>query len=85
MIKLIKLSILVIGKKECVLNPRDICAANISVANFNVDIDCYISTQCKCLHSQDAINQFHSIEPYLYPFEIEFNILVGMESFQKGL
>ena len=57
--------------------PEDVCAANMSMAHFNVDINCFISTQCKCLYSQETIMQLHDIVPFLYPFSIEFNILVG--------
>ena len=64
------------GEDAC-LNPTgNYCAPNIDV-RFDVEIDCYISTQCKCLHEQAHLETLYSFVPYLYPFTIEFNILVG--------
>ena len=61
------------GEDAC-LNPTgDYCAPNV-VARFDVEIDCYISTQCKCLHEQAHLDTLYSFVPYLYPFTIEFNI-----------
>ena len=64
------------GEDAC-LNPTgNYCAPNIDV-RFDVEIDCYISTQCKCLHEQAHLETLYGFVPYLYPFTIEFNILVG--------
>ena len=68
---------LAIGTDYCMRDPKDVCAANLSVAEFSVGIDCFISTQCKCLYHQTTIKSLYEIVPFLYPFSIEFNILVG--------
>ena len=64
------------GEDACNNRVEDYCV-NSSVAHFNVEIDCYISTQCKCLHQNPYMQTLYGFVPYLYPFTIEFNILVG--------
>ena len=72
--------VIAIGIDFCMRDPKDVCAANLSVAEFSVNIDCFISTQCKCLYYQTTIKQLTEIVPFLYPFSIEFNILVGKKN-----
>ena len=64
------------GEVACLNLTEDYCTPNV-VASFDVEIDCYISTQCKCLHEQAHLETLYNFVPYLYPFTIEFNILVG--------
>ena len=65
------------GEDACNNPTEAYCAANYSVAHFYVEIDCYISTQCKCLDQNPYMQTLYGFVPYLYPFTIEFNILVG--------
>ena len=82
-IKKVKLLITAIGVDACLDRPENYCEDDMSNATFSVDIECYISTQCKCLRLQNEIMQLYSIVPYLYPFSIEFNILVGKFLYKK--
>ena len=65
------------GEDACLKPTGNYCANSTVDASFDVEIDCYISTQCKCLHEQAHLETLYSFVPYLYPFTIEFNILVG--------
>ena len=80
---ILHLLITAIGVDACLDNPKFYCQDDVSNATFSLDIDCYISTQCKCLRLQNEIMQLYSIVPYLYPFSIEFNILVGKFLYKK--
>ena len=58
---------------------------------FSLDMNCYVATMCTCLTNSlktnlltetekdehTAISGMFEIGPYLYPFSIEFNILIG--------
>ena len=48
---------------------------------FGLDTKCYIASMCTCLSNSistgSSIDKLFNIGPYLYPFSIEFNILIG--------
>ena len=63
--------------KSCSDYPHSSCIDSNETSHFSLDLDCYISNQCGCLEKNaQALNLFEFI-PYLYPFGIEFSILVA--------
>ena len=44
--------------------------------NFTIDIQCLINQMCQC-HNNEAASFLFSYGDYLYPFSIEFSILIG--------
>ena len=55
----------------------NVCTENYEDASFDLNIDCYISRMCACYDENTQIKALFEFTPYLYPFSIEFNILVG--------
>ena len=46
---------------------------------FSFNVDCLLAKECMCTYDNHAANMIFSFGPYLYPFSIEFSILVGKE------
>ena len=46
---------------------------------FEWSITCLLAEECKCADNNDIAKYIFDIAPYLYPFSIEFSILVGKE------
>ena len=44
---------------------------------FNFDLYCVLGQMCNCQAKNDIAKNTFEIAPYLYPFTIEFNILIG--------
>ena len=60
---------------------EDTCVDDDEIANFGLEMDCYVDQMCHCLKpfnqtESEALGLFNVI-PYTYPFSIEFSILVG--------
>ena len=51
------------------------CEADGSFLNF--DLYCALGQMCTCQAKNDIAKNTFEIAPYLYPFTIEFNILIG--------
>ena len=47
---------------------------------FSFDVDCLLAKECMCTYDNHAANTIFSLGPYLYPFGIEFSLLVGKKS-----
>ena len=46
-------------------------------AIFSFNVDCLLAKECMCVYDNHAAIAIFDIGPYLYPFSIEFSILVG--------
>ena len=44
---------------------------------FNFDLYCVLGQMCTCAVKNEIAKNTFEIAPYLYPFTIEFNILIG--------
>ena len=44
---------------------------------FSFNVDCLLAKECMCTFDNHAANTIFSLGPYLYPFGIEFSLLVG--------
>ena len=53
--------------------------------NFDLEIDCIKTTICNCTSSIKFTANLSKVIPYIYPFTIEFNILVGKLFFSKKI
>ena len=51
------------------------CEADGSFLNF--DLYCALGQMCTCQAKNEIAKNTFEIAPYLYPFTIEFNILIG--------
>ena len=51
------------------------CDANKSILNF--DLYCPLSQMCTCQAKNKIAKNTFEIAPYLYPFTIEYNIIIG--------
>ena len=52
------------------------CEADGSFLNF--DLYCALGQMCTCQAKNEIAKNTFEIAPYLYPFTIEFNILIGI-------
>ena len=50
---------------------------------FSFDVDCLLSRECMCTYDNYAANTIFNMGPILYPFSIEFSILVGNELYKN--
>ena len=75
-VKLVNLQniIYIVIKIVCKMNSEEVCANHS--ASFDYAMSCYVATMCECTRDGIASSLF-TVTPYLYPFSIEFNILVG--------
>ena len=46
-------------------------------AAFSFDINCLLARECMCVNDNHVADTIFNLGPFLYPFSIEFNILVG--------
>ena len=44
---------------------------------FSFNVDCLLAKECMCTYDNHAANTIFNLGPYLYPFGIEFSLLVG--------
>ena len=44
---------------------------------FSFNVDCLLAKECMCTYDNHAANTVFSLGPYLYPFGIEFSLLIG--------
>ena len=44
---------------------------------FSFNVDCLLARECMCIYDNHAATAIFGFGPYLYPFSIEFSILVG--------
>ena len=44
---------------------------------FSFNVDCLLAKECMCTYDNHAANTIFSLGPFLYPFGIEFSLLVG--------
>ena len=49
-------------------------------ADFSFDVDCLLAKECLCVYDNHIASTVFDLSPYLYPFSIEYSILVGMVS-----
>lgn len=67
--------------QKCIKNVANWTAQCISShpdeAIFNFNVDCLLAKECMCAYDNHAAIAIFDIGPYLYPFSIEFSILVG--------
>lgn len=65
--------------KECdIKHPRDVCLKNSS--RFEMEMDCFYAITARCikLNNDTSVETiFNNVIPYLYPFSIEFSIMVA--------
>ena len=52
------------------------CEPNPDGTIFNFDLHCVLGQMCACAVQNDIARNTFDIAPYLYPFTIEFNILI---------
>ncbi len=53
------------------------CAIPVTEVSFEWDISCLLAQECRCSDNNDIAKYIFDIVPYLYPFSIEFSILIG--------
>ena len=64
----------------CPNNPYDYCQNNHQI--FEMETSCLKAISCYCAEAIDFGKNLSYIVSYLYPFSIEFNILVGRHNFK---
>ena len=45
--------------------------------SFSSDLECVFSKICECSDNNDIASYIFKLGPYLYPFSIEYSILIG--------
>ena len=67
--------------QKCIKNvgnwTQQCISTNADEAIFNFNVDCLLAKECMCAYDNHAAIAIFDIGPYLYPFSIEFSILVG--------
>ena len=60
----------------CFVNGTEVCFAEPEYT-FEFDITCLLARMCQCSDNNEIARYIFDLGPYLYPFSIEFSILVG--------
>ena len=67
--------------KKCVQKISNWTETCLNIAEdepvFSFNVDCLLARECMCTYDNHAANSIFEFGPYLYPFSIEFSILVG--------
>lgn len=53
------------------------CGETRESEGLDFNVECKLSEMCECADNNDIAKYIFQLGPYLYPFSIEFNILIG--------
>ena len=53
------------------------CDSSFENASFFINPDCYVANMCACFFKSSINFDLYQVDPFLYPFSIEFHILMA--------